>query len=101
MKSMRRILITAALIATLSLTALASTASTAPSTGYAFPSAFKKGFIKECAKARGASRSECRCAVRKLERAYTWKQFKRVLRRVERTGKFPPKAQRLIRSCAN
>ncbi len=46
--------------------------STAPATGYKIPAKVKRAFIRGCASVKGASRAECRCAIKKLERAYTW-----------------------------
>ena len=96
MTGVRRILITAAVVA-LSAAAVVPAASTADGR-YDIPKSVKRQFVKECAKA-GAPRRKCRCAIRRLDKAYTFRQYIRLLRYVEKHNKFPRKARRIIISC--
>jgi len=64
------------------------------------PPATKKQFITQCASGGNASRSQCRCAINKLDQAYDFIEFIEIMQKAQRSGKFPPKALRLIRSCA-
>ena len=59
----------------------------------------KNAFIRGCVEG-GGSRASCRCVIRKIERRYTLKQFLRIAKRAERTGRFPTPINRMIESCA-
>ena len=64
------------------------------------PPATKRQFVKQCSSGGSATRAQCQCAINKLDQEYDFIEFIEILGKVQRTGKFPPKAQRLIRSCA-
>ena len=97
---MRRVtgfLATAALIAALALAAVAP-AGAAP-TGLRYPSSVKSEFVKGCVKG-GGTRAACKCIIRKIERRYSYRQFIRIINRVNETGEFPAAINRMINSCA-
>ena len=62
------------------------------------PPATKKQFVKQCS-SQGAPRSACKCAIDKIDDEYDFVEYIELLQRVQKTGKFPPKAQKLIQSC--
>jgi hypothetical protein len=98
MRRATRILVATALLAVLAMSALAPAASPSPA-GYRYPAAIKKQFVKGCVKGGGSKRA-CTCAINSLERHYSYKSFLRLIDRVNRTGKFPRKAEKLIQACA-
>jgi hypothetical protein len=75
-----------------------SVAGAAPA-GFKYPSNVKSSFVKGCVKG-GGSRSACRCTINAIERRYSLSQFLSIVKRANRTGKFPAGVQRIIRSCA-
>jgi hypothetical protein len=95
---MAGILATAAMIAALALAALAPGATSSPS-GLRYPSSVKSSFVKGCVNG-GGSKAACKCVLRKMERRYSYKQFRRIIRRADDTGEFPPAVDRMIESCA-
>lgn len=98
MRRMPGILATAAMIAALALAALAPGASSSAS-GLRYPSSVKSAFVKGCVEG-GGSRAACKCVLRKMERRYSYRQFRRIVRRADETGEFPPAVDRMVESCA-
>jgi hypothetical protein len=94
---MRRLLVVG-LVGLATLTALAPVAN-ASLEGYAYPRDVRNAFIRGCVEGGGA-RASCRCVIRKIERRYTLRQFLKIAKRAERTGRFPTPINRMIESCA-
>jgi hypothetical protein len=96
---MRRVLIISALTAALALVAFTPAASTSPGGTYgSLPSSVKSAFVKGCIRG-GGSRAACKCVIRKFERRYTLRQFLRIIDRVNETGEFSRRDERMIRAC--
>ena len=98
MRRMSGVLTAVALIGLLALTALAPAAGASPS-GLRYPSSIRSEFVKGCVQG-GGSRAACKCVIRKFERRYTLRQFLRIIDRVNETGRFSARDERMIRSCA-
>jgi hypothetical protein len=98
MRGILRRLTVVALAAVLMIAAFAPAASTAPA-GYKYPSSVRAAFVRGCVKG-GGSRAACTCTIKKIEKRYTLKQFVRISKRAEKTGKLPAAIVRMAKSCA-
>ena len=67
----RRFLAGAAVL--LAVGAGSSAATAAP--GYTYPPAFERAFLSSCKATSGGMSAPCRCALRWIERHYSYKQF--------------------------
>ena len=92
------VLATVALMAVLALSAFAPAAPAQAVEGYKLPSSIKSEFVKGCRQG-GGTRRECRCAINTLERHYSYRAFLEMIDFVDRKGRFPSKARKLIQRC--
>ena len=98
MRRIGRRLLVVGLVGLVALAAMAPVASTSPD-GFAYPRDVRNAFVKGCVDG-GGSRASCKCVIKKIERRYTLRQFLRIAKRAERTGRFPSPINRMIESCS-
>ncbi|MEA2143005.1 MAG: hypothetical protein QOI64_1435 [Solirubrobacteraceae bacterium] len=63
------------------------------------PPNVKKQFVQGCTKG-GGSKAACTCAIDEIDKKYDFIEFLDIINKVNDTGKFPPKVQKIIQSCA-
>ena len=63
------------------------------------PPNVKKQFVTGCQKG-GGSKTACTCAIDEIDKKYDFVEFLDIIQKVNSTGKFPPKVQQIIQSCA-
>jgi hypothetical protein len=63
------------------------------------PPNVKKQFVTGCEKG-GGSKTACQCAIDEIDKKYDFVEFLDIINKVNDTGKFPPKVQKIIQSCA-
>jgi hypothetical protein len=74
---------------------------TTPSQGpAAYPPNVKQQFVKGCVNG-GGSQSACQCTIDGLEQKYNLIEFLQIIQEANKSGKFPPEVQSIIRKCAS
>jgi hypothetical protein len=63
------------------------------------PPNVKKQFVTGCERG-GGSKTACQCAIDEIDKQYDFVEFLDIINDVNKTGKFPPKVQKIIQSCA-
>jgi FHA domain len=63
-----------------------------------YPPNVKRQFVKGCQNG-GGSKGACQCAINQIEKNYDLIEFLDIIGKVNKTGKFPSKVERLIRRC--
>jgi hypothetical protein len=76
--------------------------STDPSPGglTTYPPNVKTQFVKGCHNG-GGSTSACQCTIDEIEKKYDLIEFLDLIQQANKTGKFPPAVQSIIKKCAN